>query len=81
LLAPDLLIADCADVLRKKVRRRELLEEEEALMATGLLARSDTEFDPMIGVFDAAVRMAILLIVRRRIAAIWRWRRLRAACS
>jgi predicted nucleic acid-binding protein len=28
LLAPDLLIAECADVLRKKVRRKELLEEE-----------------------------------------------------
>jgi predicted nucleic acid-binding protein len=60
LLAPDLLIAECACVLSKKVRRKELLEEE-ALVATGLLARSDIEFEPMIGVFEAAVRMAILL--------------------
>jgi predicted nucleic acid-binding protein len=60
LLAPDLLIADCADILWKKVRRKELLEEE-ALVATGLLARSDIEFEPMIGVFEAAVRIAILL--------------------
>ena len=60
LLAPDLLIAECACVLSKKVRRKELLEEE-ALVATGLLARSDIEFEPMIVVFEAAVRMAILL--------------------
>ena len=60
LLAPDLLIAECACVLSKKVRRKELLEEE-ALVATGLLARSNIEFEPMIGVFEAAVRMAILL--------------------
>jgi predicted nucleic acid-binding protein len=60
LLAPDLLIAECANILWKKVRRKELLEEE-ALVATGLLARSDIEFEPMIGVFEAAVRIAILL--------------------
>jgi predicted nucleic acid-binding protein len=60
LLAPDLLIAECANILWKKVRRKELLEEE-ALVATGLLARSDIEFEPMIGVFEAATRMAILL--------------------
>lgn len=60
LLAPDLLIAECANILWKKVRRKELLEEE-ALVATGLLARSDIEFAPTIGVFEAAVRKAILL--------------------
>nr|WP_294512045.1 type II toxin-antitoxin system VapC family toxin [uncultured Rhodopila sp.] len=60
LLAPDLLIADCANILWKKVRRNELLEEE-AMVATGLLARSDIEFEPMISVFEAATRMAILL--------------------
>jgi predicted nucleic acid-binding protein len=42
------------------VRRKELLEEE-ALVATGLLARSDIEFEPMIGLFEAATHMAILL--------------------
>nr|WP_294517118.1 type II toxin-antitoxin system VapC family toxin [uncultured Rhodopila sp.] len=60
LLAPDLLIAECANILWKKERRKELLEEE-ALVATGLLARSDIEFEPMIGVFEAATRMAVLL--------------------
>jgi predicted nucleic acid-binding protein len=60
LLAPDPLIAECANILWKKVRRKELLEKE-ALVATGLLARSDIEFEPMIGVFEATTRMAILL--------------------
>jgi predicted nucleic acid-binding protein len=60
LLAPDLLIAECANILWKKVRRKELLQRE-AMVAAGLLSRSDIEFEPMIGIFKAATEMAIVL--------------------
>ena len=42
LAAPDLLVAECANILRKKVRRKEL-SEPEAAFAAGLLARADVE--------------------------------------
>jgi predicted nucleic acid-binding protein len=60
LLAPDLLIAECADILWKKVRWKELLADE-AQVAAGLLARSNIEFEPGLVVFEAATRLAILL--------------------
>jgi predicted nucleic acid-binding protein len=60
LLAPDLLIAECANILWKKVRRREL-SEHEALLAARLLARSDLQFEPMRGLLEPATRLAIAL--------------------
>ncbi|MGH7001096.1 MAG: type II toxin-antitoxin system VapC family toxin, partial [Stellaceae bacterium] len=48
LLAPDLLTADCANVLGKKMRRREI-SEGEAVLAARLLARADIELEPMRG--------------------------------
>jgi predicted nucleic acid-binding protein len=46
LLAPDLLISDCADILAKKVRRKEL-SEQEARLAARLLERAEIELSPM----------------------------------
>lgn len=46
LCAPDLLVAECANILWKKVRRREL-DEVEALLAARLLERCDVELMPM----------------------------------
>jgi predicted nucleic acid-binding protein len=60
LLAPDLLIAECANILWKKVRRNEL-SEEEALVSAGILARSDIEFQPMAVLMEQATRLSIIL--------------------
>jgi predicted nucleic acid-binding protein len=60
LLAPDLLNAECANILWKKVRRKEL-SEDEALLAARLLARSDVQFAPMRGLLEPATRLAIAL--------------------
>jgi predicted nucleic acid-binding protein len=60
LAAPDLLIAECANVLWKKVCRNEL-SEREALFAAGLLARADIELMAMRPYLEAAVRIAVAL--------------------
>lgn len=60
LLAPDLLVAECANILWKKVRRKEL-SEDEALLAARLLARADVEFEPMRALLEPATRLAIAL--------------------
>jgi predicted nucleic acid-binding protein len=60
LLAPDLLVAECANILWKKVRRKELYEDE-AVLAARLLARSDVEFEPMRALLEPATRLAIAL--------------------
>jgi len=60
LLAPDLLVAECANILWKKVRRKEL-SADEALLAARLLARSDMEFEPMRALLEPATRLAIAL--------------------
>jgi predicted nucleic acid-binding protein len=60
LLAPDLLVAECANVLWKKVRRNEL-SEDEAVLAARLLARSDIELEPMRALLEPATRLAIAL--------------------
>jgi predicted nucleic acid-binding protein len=46
LFAPDLLIAVCANILWKKVRRREL-SDAEAILAARLLHRADIQLEPM----------------------------------
>ena len=57
LVAPDLLVAECANILRKKVQRGELTAEE-ADLAAELLERSDVDLMPMQGLMQAATRIA-----------------------
>lgn len=58
LMAPDLLIAECANILWKKVQRRELTREE-ALLAARLLQGADIELVPARRSLEAATRLAI----------------------
>lgn len=60
LAAPDLLIAECANILWKKVRKGEL-SEEEAAFAARLLARADVDLMPMRPYLEAATRIAVSL--------------------
>jgi len=60
LAAPDLLIAECANVLWKMARRGQL-SQPEAVFAAGLLARADIELMPMRPYLEAATRMSIEL--------------------
>lgn len=60
LIAPDLLVAECANILWKKVERGELTSQEADLGAR-LLERSDIELMPMRGLLHAATRLAVAL--------------------
>ena len=60
LTAPDLLIAECANILWKKVRRSEL-SEREAAFAAGLLARADIDLVAMRPYLETAVTIALAL--------------------
>jgi len=60
LLAPDLLIAECANVLWKKVRRGEV-HAAEAVLAARLLERADIHLQPMRTLIEPAERLAIAL--------------------
>jgi predicted nucleic acid-binding protein len=60
IVAPDLLVAECANILWKKVRRKELLEEE-AVLAARLLARADIALEPMRALLEPATRLALAL--------------------
>jgi predicted nucleic acid-binding protein len=60
LIAPELLVAECANILWKKVRRDELTNEQ-ALLAVRLLQVAEIELVPMRSLFKAAMRMAIEL--------------------
>jgi predicted nucleic acid-binding protein len=60
LIAPDLLIAECANILWKKVQRGELTGDE-ADFAAQLLERADIELFPMRGLMHEATRIAIAL--------------------
>lgn len=60
LIAPDLLIPECANILWKKVARREL-SEDEALLAAALLEEADVELYPMRSLLASAARLAIEL--------------------
>ena len=58
LIAPELLVAECANVLWKKVQRHELLKEE-ALLAARLLQGADIELLPTRSLLEAATKMSI----------------------
>jgi predicted nucleic acid-binding protein len=60
LFAPDLLVAECANILWKKTRRNELTLQE-ALLAARLLQRADIELAPMRALLEPATRLAIAL--------------------
>lgn len=60
LIAPDLLVAECANVLWKKVQRDELLKEE-AFLAARLLQGADIELLPTRSLLEEAARIAIAL--------------------
>jgi predicted nucleic acid-binding protein len=58
LIAPELLVAECANILWKKVRREEL-SKDEALLAARLLQSVDIELLPTRSLLDAAASIAI----------------------
>jgi predicted nucleic acid-binding protein len=60
LIAPELLVAACANILWKKVRRSEL-SKDEAFLAAGLLEGADIELLPTRSLLGAATRLAIQL--------------------
>jgi predicted nucleic acid-binding protein len=60
LFAPDLLVAECANVLWNKMRRSEL-SADEARFAARLLERADVELVPMRPLLESATALAIAL--------------------
>jgi len=60
LMAPELLVAECANILWRKVRLNEL-SKDEALLAARLLQAADIEFTPTRSLLEAATRIAIEL--------------------
>lgn len=58
LIAPELLVAECANILWKKVQRGEL-SKDEALLAARLLEAADIELLPTRPLLVAATRIAI----------------------
>lgn len=60
LFAPELLVAECANILWKKVRRDEL-SKDEAFLAARLLQAADIEFLPTHSLMEAATRIAVEL--------------------
>lgn len=60
LIAPELLVAECANILWKKASRNEL-SKKEALLAARLLQSCDVELVPTRFLLEAATRMSIEL--------------------
>lgn len=58
LLAPDLLLAECSNILWKKVRKGEL-SKAEAMMRSVTLSRSRIALRPMEPLVEGATRLAI----------------------
>lgn len=56
--APDLLVAECANIIWKKVQLHELARNE-AIMAGLLLQHSDIELVPMRNLTEAAITLAV----------------------
>ena len=71
LIAPDLLIAECANILWKKVKRRELVKQE-ALIAARLLQGADLDTCPC-GLYARLQReYRLKVITPLTTACIWR---------
>jgi len=60
LIAPELLVAECADILWKKVTRNEL-SDAEALLCARLLENAGIEIMPTGALLEAATKIAIEL--------------------
>ena len=60
LIAPELLVAECSNILWKKVQRDEL-SNDEAFLAARLLQAADIEFLPTRLLLEAATRIAVEL--------------------
>lgn len=60
LIAPELLVVECANILWKKVRRDEL-SDDEALLAARLIQAADIEFLPTRSLLETTTRTAIEL--------------------
>lgn len=60
LIAPDLLVSECANILWKKVRRGEL-SGDEAFLAARILEGADVELLPARSLLEAATRIAIAI--------------------
>jgi predicted nucleic acid-binding protein len=60
LVAPELLVAECANILFKKFQRKELLKDE-ALLAARLLEGAEIELLPTRFLLGAATRISIEL--------------------
>ena len=60
LIAPELLVAECANILWKKTRRRELTSEE-AFLSARLLQAAEIELRPTRSLLEPATRLAIEL--------------------
>jgi predicted nucleic acid-binding protein len=58
IIAPELLLAECANILWKKVRRREL-SKEEAILAARLLQGADMEIVSTRSLLESATSIAI----------------------
>ncbi|MGQ0581334.1 MAG: type II toxin-antitoxin system VapC family toxin [Reyranella sp.] len=58
LMAPELLVAECANVLWRKFARKEL-SKTEALLAARLLEGAEIELLPTRSLLEAATRIAI----------------------
>jgi predicted nucleic acid-binding protein len=60
LVAPDLIIPECSNILWKKVQRKEL-SKDEALIAARLLQSAEMELIPARALMESATRLAIAL--------------------
>ena len=60
LVAPDLLVAECANILWKKFARHEL-SRDEAILAARLLQGADVELLPTLSLLENATELAIEL--------------------
>ncbi len=60
LSAPDLLVAECANILWKKVKRGEL-DEREAELAARLIQRADIEILPTRPLMERTLELALAL--------------------
>jgi predicted nucleic acid-binding protein len=60
IIAPELLLAECANILWKKVHRREL-SEQEAILAARLLQGADMEMVSTRSLLESATSIAIEL--------------------